>query len=287
MAVFSRLLAPLGTSYALQAVFALIFVPQQDERFYDLAGCLGFLSTTAVSLYYPALKAKFWHGIPGPLPALSTFAPRQLLASLALTIWSLRLGSFLAMRVIKAGGDSRFDEVKKQPKKFTYYWMAQATWVMLVGLPVYLCNVIPAHAHAPLGIRDYASFGLFAGSLIFEMVADYQKSVWRAKKERKEHEEKFITSGLWSLSRHPNYVGEVGLWTGIWALTATSIQTPYVPKVTLALTAVSPLFTYYLLRNLSGVPPLERAGNKKWGDDPKYQNYKKTVPVFWPWGGYD
>lgn len=119
MPVFSRLLPTLTSAYALQSrersiilidlikplnsdllqipsVFALVFVPQQNDKYYDLGGALGFLSTTFISLYYPALKAKFYHGIPGPLPALSTFAPRQLLLTAALGIWSIRLGSFLA-----------------------------------------------------------------------------------------------------------------------------------------------------------------------------------------------
>ena len=79
------------------AVFALIFVPQQNETYYDLGGALGWISTTFLSLYYPYLKAKYWDGISGPLPALSTFAPRQLLLTAAVGIWSIRLGSYLAM----------------------------------------------------------------------------------------------------------------------------------------------------------------------------------------------
>lgn len=83
-------------------MFALIFVPQQNDKYYDLGGAIGWASTTFISLYYPALRAKFWDGIPGPLPALSSFAPRQLLLSAAIGIWSFRLGSFLAMVRIPA-----------------------------------------------------------------------------------------------------------------------------------------------------------------------------------------
>ncbi|KAG5354141.1 hypothetical protein C0989_007504 [Termitomyces sp. Mn162] len=232
------------------AVFALVFVPQQNEKYYDLCGALGFLSTTFVSLYYPSLKAKFLDGIPGPLPALSSFAPRQLLLSAALGIWTARLGSFLALRAVKAGGDSRFDEIKTQPAKFTGAWLAQATWVSLVGLPVYLCNTLqPAYLHPSLTPRDYASIALFASSFLFEVIADRQKSAWRRAKDRKEHDERFITSGLWSISRHPNYVGEVGIWTGIWALSTISLQTAAFSRSTVALAALSPLFTWFLTRN--------------------------------------
>lgn len=153
-----------------------------------------------------------------------SFAPRQLILSAALGIWSLRLGTYLATRAIKAGGDSRFDEIKKQPNRFTYYWFAQgeiyillifndaehttATWVFAVGLPVYLSNSAPPVVHPALNIRDYLSLGLIVTSFLIEVVADTQKSQWRARKDRKLHDEKFISSGLWSLSRHPKYAAD-------------------------------------------------------------------------------
>ncbi|KAF5379805.1 hypothetical protein D9615_005682 [Tricholomella constricta] len=284
MAVFSRLLPTLASAYGLQTLFALIFVPQRNEKYYDLGGALGFLSTTFISLYYPALKDKFYYGIPGALPALSSFAPRQLLLSAALGIWSVRLGSFLAHRAIKAGGDSRFDKIKAQPMKFTYFWFAQATWISLVGLPVYLCNALPPGLHPALTVRDYAAVALFAGSFLFEVIADRQKSLWRNAKNNKQHDERFISSGLWGISRHPNYVGEVGIWTGIWALSTTTLQTAHFPRGAVALAALSPVFTWVLTRNVSGVPPLEESGDKEFGHDPRWQEYKRTVPVFWPWG---
>ncbi|KIM84218.1 hypothetical protein PILCRDRAFT_818555 [Piloderma croceum F 1598] len=284
MQVFSRLLPAATSAFGIQTVLAAIFVPQANEMYYDLGGALGFLSTTFVSLYYPSLKAKYWHGANISIPPLSSFAPRQLLLSAALGIWSLRLGSFLVKRALKAGGDSRFDEVKHNPAKFTAFWMAQATWILVVGLPVYLSNILPAGLHPPLGIRDYASLGLFAGSLLFEVIADRQKSAWREAKDANQHNEKFINSGLWSISRHPNYVGEVGIWTGIWALSASALQTAHFPRGTAMIATVSPMFTYYLLRYVSGVPPLERSGQKKFKDDPKWLEYKRTVPIFWPLG---
>ncbi|KAI0249150.1 DUF1295-domain-containing protein [Lactifluus subvellereus] len=282
MSVFSRLLPVAGGAFSLQAILAAIFVPQANEKWYDLGGSLGFLSATVTSLYYPTLKAKFWEGAPVPFPPLSSFAPRQLLLTAALGIWTIRLGGFLVQRAIKAGGDSRFDKVKHQPGTFTAFWMVQALWVLLVGMPVYLVNVVPAHLHPALSLRDYASLGLFASSFLFEIIADRQKSAWRRAQRDKEHEEKFITSGLWSISRHPNYVGEVGIWTGIWALSSASLQTAHYPRGTVVLAAISPLFTYYLLRYVSGVPPLERSAKKKWGQDVAWQTYKRKTPVFWP-----
>lgn len=81
--------------------------------------------------------------------------------------------------------------------------MMQATWISLVGLPVYLTNVLPAPLHPPMGTRDYAALALFAGSLLWEVTADRQKTAWRKAKDAKQHDEKFISNGLWSISRHP------------------------------------------------------------------------------------
>jgi len=281
MAVFSRLIPTIASSYALQTFLALIFIPQQNEMYFDCGGAVGWVTTALVSLYYPSLKAKSWEGA---LPALSSFAPRQLLLSAAVGIWSVRLGTFLTWRAIKSGGDSRFDIIKKDPARFTVSWVLQATWITLVGLPVWLANTLPAQLHPALGARDYAAVGLIFGSFLLESLADFQKTVWRRNKNNKRHNEPFITSGLWRISRHPNYVGEVGIWTGIWALSTASLATPYYPTGTAIAAAVSPLFTWYLVRKVSGVPPLERAGDKKFGNNPKWQEYKKTVPIFWPWG---
>ncbi|KAG6839786.1 hypothetical protein C0991_011684 [Blastosporella zonata] len=207
MTVFSRLFPSFASAYGLQSILAVIFVPQQTEIFYDLGGALGFLSTTYISLYYPFLTAKFIDKIPGAvLPALTSFAPRQLLLGVAIGVWSVRLGAYLGIRAIRAGGDSRFDAVRERPAKFTAYWLMQATWISLVGLPVYLVNTLPAPLHPSLTPRDYASLALFTGSFLFEVVADRQKAAWKRAKERKEHDERFIRSGLWAVSRHPKYL---------------------------------------------------------------------------------
>ncbi|KAF9533832.1 hypothetical protein CPB83DRAFT_902537 [Crepidotus variabilis] len=283
--VFSRLIPTIATAFGVEAFFAAIFVPQQNETYYDLCGSIGWASSALASLYYPALKAKYWDAVPNAvIPALSSFAPRQLLLSAALGIWTARLGYFLAERAIRHGGDSRFDKIKKKPTTFTIYWLMQSVWITTVGLPVFLVNVVPKVAHPPLGPRDYIGLGLLASSFLFEVVADRQKTEWRRAKNNKQHDEQFITSGLWSVSRHPNYLGEIGTWAGIYTLASSSLQTVVYPGGTLALAAISPLFLYGLLRYGSGVPPLERNGDKKYGSNPKWQEYKKNVPIFWPWG---
>lgn len=141
--VLSRLLPIFATAFGSQAcryqagcsrkilnpsflVFASIFVPQQNEKYYDLCGSITWALSTLASLYYPSLKKKYWDVVPNAsLSPLSSFTARQLLLSGAVCIWTMRLGYFLAERSIRHGGDSRFDKLKKKPTTFSYYWLMQ------------------------------------------------------------------------------------------------------------------------------------------------------------------
>lgn len=135
-------------------------------------------------IYYPHIRSSSKIS-PSTFLQLPRLAPWQALLSAALVVWSLRLGSFLAQRAIKAGGDSLFDQIKKEKVRFTGAWMAQATWVFVVGLPVYMSTVIRASARLPVCGADFISLALIACSFALEVVPDRQKSTWRQKKNRK------------------------------------------------------------------------------------------------------
>ena len=120
--------------------------------------------------------------------------------------------------MLSDGKDSRFDEIKISPPKFLGAFMIQATWVSLCLMPVLAVNSIPHAALATLPVikvTDILGLLLYVGGLSFEIAADRQKDNWVQEKKRKEHDEEFLTRGLWSKSRHPNYFGESTLWTGI------------------------------------------------------------------------
>jgi steroid 5-alpha reductase family enzyme len=106
-----------------------------------------------------------------------------------------------------------------------------------------------------------------------EAVADQQKRRFR---ERPENAGRFIATGLWAWSRHPNYFGEILLWTGV-ALVAL----PALDGWQLA-TLLSPVFVTLLLTRVSGVPLLEERADARWGDDPEYLAYKKRTPLLVP-----
>ena len=129
------------------------------------------------------------------------------------------MGSYLFRRISADGSDSRFNSIRDSPPKFLGAFFAQATWVTLCLLPVLALNSLPATLlstlPAGIAITDIIGLLLYVGGLSFEITADRQKNQWVQEKKEKKHDEDFLTRGLWSKSRHPNYFGEATLWTGI------------------------------------------------------------------------
>jgi len=271
------LLATIGTAYGIQALCAAFAIPSQTEKYYDLSGSATFLSCTAVSLYYPALRHRLLVNPALPWPPLRSFHPRQLVMSALTCLWAARLGSFLFLRIKKNGSDSRFDQIKRDPVKFFGAWMAQASWVSLTAFPVYAVNSIPASRQPAWGWAGSVGTGLWAASFLVEVVADEQKSKWREEKVKKIHSEEFISRGLWSISRHPNYVGEVMLWAS-----QVMIGWSALPVWMRLMSCLSPVLEYLLITKASGVPLLEEKADKQFQDNLAYQTYKARTPLFWP-----
>lgn len=112
------------------------------------------------------------------------------------------MGSFLFQRILQDGKDSRFEEIKKSPARFAGAFTAQATWVSLCLMPIIAVNSIPASALAATGalkLTDVLGLSLYAGGLLFEVIADRQKSQWAKERREKVHDEEFLTRGLWSV----------------------------------------------------------------------------------------
>lgn len=228
------------------------------------------------------------------------------------------MGTFLFKRITEDGHDSRFDKIRTSPPKFYVAFFAQATWVSLCCLPVVLVNSLPRSAFAlsrlanatpksssgALGIpqpvsaspywTDILGISLFLFGFIFEVIADRQKSQWSKEKKEKKHSEEFLTRGLWSKSRHPNYFGEITLWTGI-AVAAGGLLVRGSAQAGLGLAggvggkvlvagmcAASPGFVSFLLTKVSGIPMSEGKYDKKYGDRKDYQKWKRETPVLIP-----
>lgn len=187
--------------------------------------------------------------------------------------WNLRLGLFLFTRVLSAGHDKRFDQIKRSPGRFFVAWTLQALWVYLDSLPVIATNA--AGDDVPLGASGFALLTLWAVGFLIQVLADKQKHEFR--KDPANHN-RFIKTGVWRFSRHPNYFGQM---VGTVSLAAFCL--PCLSGGWAIACAVSPLFEVLLLRFVSGVPLLEAAGKKRWGEDAEYRAYVANTNLLLPW----
>ena len=230
----------------------------KTERFYDLTGGLTYITIVGFSL---------WAG-----SRSEPISSRELIVSLLVVIWSLRLSSFLYLRIHRTGKDGRFDKLKTSSIRFLVPWTIQGLWVFLTMIVVIVINTQADSAPA-LGIWDGMGLSIWILGFSIEVIADNQKTVFNSEPN---NQGKWIDCGLWSYSRHPNYLGEVLLWTGI-AFFGVSCFTG-LEKIAW----ISPLFIYLLLTRISGTPILDRRALEKWGDDSEYQIYRKNTPLLFP-----
>ncbi len=230
------------------------FIPaaiKQTEHYYDLTGGITYITVTIVAVLLS--------GTPDPRSAI--------VAGMVL-FWSIRLASFLFMRISRAGKDSRFDNIKNRPPRFFLAWTLQGLWVLLTAACA--LAVITGGNREPLGIIGYVGIAVWTIGILVEIVADQQKSAFRADPANKG---RFINTGLWAWSRHPNYFGEIVLWTGM-----AIIAIPVLEGWQWA-TLISPVFVFFLLTRVSGVPMLEEAADERWGGQDDYEAYKRNTPV--------
>jgi steroid 5-alpha reductase family enzyme len=239
-----------GLAFLIQwAAYVPSFI-KQTEHYYDLAGSLTYATVIVLAL------------------ALSEMDLRAAVIGTLVLVWCARLGSFLFRRVKRDGKDGRFDDIKPHWGRFLMAWTFQGLWVFMTLLAALLAITSPAG----LGWDLLATLGLliWLTGFALEVIADRQKSAFRADPGNRG---RFITTGLWAWSRHPNYCGEILLWTGI-ALMATPTFAGWQ-----WLGWLSPLFVTWLLMKVSGIPMLEQRADEKWGGQPDYEAYKARTPV--------
>lgn len=233
------------------------FVPawlNRTETFYDLTGGLTYITVTLLALFLtPDIDA------------------RGLLLSGLVIVWAVRLASFLFLRIRAAGEDRRFREIKQAFWRFLLAWTLQGLWVVF-SLAAALAAITSTYRRE-MDLAAAAGLVVWLAGFAVEVIADRQKSAFNAKPENRG---RFISTGLWSWSRHPNYFGEIVLWIGV-ALIAVPVLRGW-QYVTL----VSPLFIIFLLTRVSGVPLLEKRADEKWGGEPEYEAYKARTSVLIP-----
>ena len=235
----------------------LLFIPAfifKTEKFYDLTGTISYISI----VLYVLLSSS--NGI-------SNFG--NIIVSSLIIIWSLRLGTFLFIRIKKAGEDKRFREIKKSFSWFLMAFTVSGMWVSICTI----CALTGISNGIELTMVTYIGIIIFIVGFAVEIISDNQKTNFRKVEGNKD---KFITTGLWKYSRHPNYLGEIILWTGVTIISYSSLE------VNQLFTLISPIFTYLLLVHVSGINFLEKSGEKKWGHLNDYREYQEKTPrLFW------
>lgn len=238
----------------------LAFIPAyifQTEKFFDITGGLTYITVIGVALCYTRYSV--------PLDA------RSILVAALVVVWAIRLGAFLFSRIQKAGKDDRFDEIKPSFMRFLNAWTIQGLWITFTAAAA----LVTITSAARKELDAFAIIGALVWVIGFaiEIIADGQKSRFNADPSNKG---RFIRTGLWSRSRHPNYFGEIVLWIGV-AIIAVPVLHSWQ-----WVAMISPLFVTLLLTRVSGIPLLEKKAEAKWGGQEEYEEYKKNTPALIP-----
>jgi steroid 5-alpha reductase family enzyme len=247
-------LIALGISVAINAIFFAFAVLLRTDKVTDLSYSLSFVVLAVV------LLLRGGH-----------FSPLHVLTAALICAWGIRLGAYLFARILKTGVDHRFDDMRDRPLRFARFWALQAFTVWVVMLPATRLFALSGGDGLPAGTIIGAVVWVLGFAL--EVTSDAQKAAF---KKDPANLDRFISSGLWRYSRHPNYFGESLLWWGLFVMA--------VPAFTGwdFLTALGPLFLTLLLLFVSGIPPLEKSADKKHGGKPGYQEYKRRTSIFLP-----
>ena len=227
------------------------FIPAyyfQTEKFFDLMGSITYISIILSTIYITGTDKIADYIIVG-----------------CVAVWAIRLGSFLFMRIHKAGEDRRFRTIKINFTRFLMTWTLQGMWVSMC----LLCVLTALSSYNGIIINNVFYIGLvmFILGFAIEVIADRQKTNFRKKSENKD---KFISTGLWALSRHPNYFGEILFWWGIYIIS--------IGNNTWFIGITSPVVVTYLLTRFSGVPMLE----KRYKDNDHYLKYIRSTNTLIP-----
>ena len=239
----------------------LIFLPSfllKTEKFYDITGTVAYLAMIGFAVYTV-----------GSGPDALTLRT-QIVATMVI-FWALRLGLFLLIRILQVGEDKRFQVAKTSFAKFLMFFSISGLWVFLTtanALTLILNNTdLEGDIYFIIGSL------IWIMGISFEVIADEQKRKFR---ENDSNHEKFITTGLWSISRHPNYFGEILIWIGMAIISFPALNGWQYT------TLISPIFVTLLLTRVSGVNLLEKSADKKWGNLETYQSYKSKTALLIP-----
>ena len=249
----SLVLLTLGVCLGVQAVFFAFAATLKTDKVTDLS----------YSLTFVILAAMLW------TRSGETGNPAALALAAMVIVWGVRLASYLFRRILHMQRDARFDGIREHFWPFFKFWFFQGLAVWMIMLPVTLWFRAPG----AWSLFSAAGLIVWAAGLIIETVADAQKFA-----HKRTRGAKWTSTGLWSVSRHPNYFGELLCWWGVFLFVAGDLS-----GFTRWLGLIGPLSITGVILFLTGVPQLEASAERKWGSDPAYQRYKATTGLLIPW----
>lgn len=222
-----------------------------------------------------SIIAIFWGpGIAGVVDIVAFMVPasgaRASAALFLVNIWAIRLAAHLYAR--HQGEDHRYAAMRRQFGTRWRWWslvqvfLLQAILIWFIPAPLVAAVLF---GHRPVGWLDYLGIGVAAAGLIFEALADFQLSAFRADPTNKN---KVLDRGLWGWSRHPNYFGETAMWWGYFLIGFAASHMWWL--------ILAPLLLTFLLLQVSGVVLLEDGIEKR---RPGYAAYRQRVSTFLPW----
>lgn len=251
----SWLWVSLGISLLIQVIFFVVAAINKTDKVTDLSYGLTFVIMAWVLLLIN-----------------QAFLPLQILLVLMVTAWGVRLSGYLFKRILAIKKDSRFDGIRENPIKFAQFWLLQAVSVWVIMLPTLVgLSKMTGGAIGPMTLLGGAVWLL---GLVIEAVADAQKFAF---KNEPANRGKWIESGVWKYSRHPNYFGEMLVWWGVFLAVVPVLESLE------WLSLIGPLTITGLLLFVTGIPTLEKKYDRQYSDNPEYQRYKRRTSRLIPW----
>ena len=242
-------------SVIIQVIFFIPSFILKTEKLYDLIGSTTYI--IVITIAYLSVNTK---------------TATDTILFLFVVLWGTRLGTYLFRRIQRDSEDVRFEKAKRNFFWFLQYWMGQALWVSITSCAAVIAILKPERD--TLNIYGFIGIMIWILGFTLEVIADLQKNNF---KKNQNTTQNFISSGLWSKSRHPNYFGEITLWFGMYIISLSSFSgVEY-------LTIISPIFVYILLTRMSGINMLEKIADQRYGHLEDYLEYKEKTPLLVPY----